>query len=60
MALKKGKHNYYGRKDEVQKYYKASRAAYRRVLAADLAAKDGFPRNWRQYESKVFKTTVDS
>lgn len=60
MQTKKGSHNYYNRKDEVEKYYKASRAAYQRVLAADMAAKANQPQDWRQYVPKVIKATLDS
>ena len=60
MQTKKGSHKYYTRKDEVEKYYKAARGAYQRVLAADMAAKANQPQDWQQYVPKVIKATLDS
>ena len=60
MQTKKGSHKYYTRKDDVEKYYKAARAAYKRVLAADMAAKANQPQDWQQYVPKVIKATLDS
>jgi hypothetical protein len=60
VQTKKGSHKYYTRKDEVEKYYKAARGAYQRVLAADMAAKANQPQDWQQYVPKVIKATLDS
>lgn len=60
MQTKKGSHKYYTREDDVEKYYKAARAAYKRVLAADMAAKAGQPQDWPRYVSKIIKAALDS